>query len=59
MPKYQLLVYPTAGATTNRPSYQASQETAPLNKAGMEWFFKNYLRPPCRWPRPVHQPGGR
>ena len=47
MPKYQLLVYPIAGSATNTPSYLANTETAPLNKAGMEWFFKNYLRTPA------------
>ncbi|WP_133272703.1 alpha/beta hydrolase [Hymenobacter radiodurans] len=44
LPKHQLLVYPIAGYDTTTPSYQKSTETAPLNKAGMEWFFKNYLR---------------
>jgi len=47
LPKYQVLVYPIAGSDTNTPSYQANTETAPLNKAGMEWFFKNYLRTPA------------
>ncbi|SFQ00184.1 alpha/beta hydrolase [Hymenobacter arizonensis] len=44
LPKYQLLVYPIAGSATNTPSYQSNTETMPLNKAGMEWFFKHYLR---------------
>lgn len=44
LPKYQVLVYPIAGSDTNTASYQANTETAPLNKAGMEWFFKNYQR---------------
>ncbi|MDO7849257.1 alpha/beta hydrolase [Hymenobacter sp. M29] len=44
LPKYQVLVYPIAGSDTNTPSYQANTETAPLNKGGMEWFFKNYQR---------------
>ncbi|MBG8556285.1 alpha/beta hydrolase [Hymenobacter guriensis] len=47
LPKHQLLVYPIAGSDTNTPSYQASTETKPLDKAGMEWFFKNYLRTPA------------
>ena len=47
LPKYQLLVYPIAGSATTTPSYQANTETAPLNKAAMEWFFKNYLRTPA------------
>ncbi|GAA4020590.1 hypothetical protein GCM10022409_00050 [Hymenobacter glaciei] len=44
LPKYQVLVYPIAGSDTNTPSYKANTETAPLNKGGMEWFFKNYQR---------------
>ncbi|GAA3970649.1 alpha/beta hydrolase [Hymenobacter antarcticus] len=47
LPKYQVLVYPIAGYDMNTPSYQANTETAPLNKAGMGWFFKNYLRTPA------------
>ncbi|MBF9222456.1 alpha/beta hydrolase [Hymenobacter ruricola] len=47
LPKYQVLVYPIAGSDTNTPSYQANTETAPLNKGGMEWFFKNYQRTPA------------
>ena len=46
LPKYQVLVYPIAGYDMNTPSYQNNTETAPLNKAGMAWFFKNYLRTP-------------
>ena len=44
LPKYQVLVYPIAGSDTNTASYLANTETAPLNKAGMQWFFKNYQR---------------
>ena len=47
LPKYQLLAYPIAGYDLNTASYQANTETAPLNKAGMAWFFKNYLRTPA------------
>ena len=47
LPKYQVLVYPIAGYDMNTPSYQKNTETAPLNKAGMGWFFKNYLRTPA------------
>ncbi|MGY2134964.1 alpha/beta hydrolase [Hymenobacter sp. HD11105] len=47
LPKYQLLVYPIAGYDLNTPSYQQNTETAPLNKAGMAWFFQNYLRSPA------------
>ena len=47
LPKYQVLVYPIAGYDMNTPSYQKNTETAPLNKGGMAWFFKNYLRTPA------------
>jgi acetyl esterase len=47
MPKYQVLVYPVAGSDMNTPSYQKNTETLPLNKGGMEWFFKHYSRTPA------------
>ncbi|MDO7877546.1 alpha/beta hydrolase fold domain-containing protein [Hymenobacter sp. ASUV-10] len=47
LPKYQVLVYPVAGYDMNTPSYQKNTETLPLNKGGMEWFFKHYLRTPA------------
>lgn len=47
MPKHQLLVYPIAGYDVNTASYQGNTETLPLNKAGMVWFFENYLRSPA------------
>lgn len=48
LPKYQLLVYPIAGYDQNTPSYKASEAGyKPLDKAGMGWFFKNYLRTPA------------
>ena len=53
LPKYQVLVYPIAGYDMNTPSYLANTETAPLNKAGMAWFFKNYLRSPADGKNPL------
>lgn len=48
LPKYQVLVYPIAGYDQNTPSYKASEAGyKPLDKAGMGWFFKNYLRTPA------------
>lgn len=47
LPKYQVLVYPIAGYDQNTPSYLKNTDTAPLNKAAMGWFFKNYLRTPA------------
>lgn len=44
MPIHQLLVYPVAGTDMTTPSYQANQNSAPLNAGMMSWFMKNYLR---------------
>ena len=38
-----IAVYPIAGKDTSTPSYVENQNAAPLGKADMEWFFKNYL----------------
>ncbi|GAC1301448.1 MAG: alpha/beta hydrolase [Mucilaginibacter sp.] len=38
-----LAVYPIADSDTNTPSYTKNADAKPLNKAMMEWFFKNYL----------------
>ena len=37
-------VYPIATKNTSAPSYIENQNAAPLGKADMEWFFKNYLK---------------
>jgi acetyl esterase/lipase len=42
--RHVLSVYPIAGADTNTESYRENAMAKPLNKAMMEWFFKNYLR---------------
>ena len=47
LPKYQVLVYPIAGYDFNTPSYLKSTDYKPLNKALMQWFFKQYLRTPA------------
>ena len=43
MPAYQLLVYPITDNDFNTPSYVENAQAKPLNKAMMEWFFKQYL----------------
>jgi len=43
-PVYQVLVYPIAGYDLNTPSYLENAQAKPLDKAGMAWFFENYLR---------------
>lgn len=47
LPKYQLLVYPIAGYDTNTASYRENAQAKPLNKAMMDWFFRQYLRDPA------------
>lgn len=47
LPVHQLLVYPVAGADMNTASYQENENARPLNKAGMTWFFENYLSGPA------------
>lgn len=42
LPVHQLLVYPVVDNDTNTGSYQENAQAKPLNKAMMEWFFKNY-----------------
>lgn len=34
-------VYPVAGTNLDTPSYTKNENAKPLNKAGMEWFFKH------------------
>ena len=46
MPLYVLSVYPIAGTATNTPSYMKNANAIPLNKSGMEWFFKNAISKP-------------
>ena len=44
LPVHQLLVYPIANYDTDSPSYRENADAKPLSKAGMQWFFRNYLR---------------
>ena len=46
MPVYQALVYPVAGDNVDTPSYIENANSKPLNRAGMQWFFKQYLNSP-------------
>ncbi len=43
-PVHMVLVYPVAGNDTNTPSYQENANAKPLNKAMMEWFFKETIK---------------
>ena len=43
MPIYQVLVYPIADNNVETPSYVENAKAKPLDRAGMQWFFKNYL----------------
>lgn len=46
LPVHELLVYPVAGNDLNTESYKENANAKPLNKAMMDWFFKNYMRSP-------------
>ena len=46
MPVAELLVYPIAGYDFTTPSYRENASAKPLDKAGMQWFFKQYLKSP-------------
>lgn len=44
LPLHQLLVYPVTDAWFDTPSYnEYTDPKLPLNKAGMQWFWKHYL----------------
>jgi acetyl esterase/lipase len=44
-PAHAVLVYPVAGTDLTTPSYGEHADARPLNKAMMEWFFRQYLAP--------------
>lgn len=56
LPVHQLLVYPITNWAYDTPSYQENLKTVPLNKAGMEWFGKYYLRTPADAANPLASP---
>ncbi len=45
-PVYQLLVYPITNYAFDTASYNENAEAIPLNKPGMQWFFRYYLNNP-------------
>lgn len=47
VPLHILSVYPVAGSDTNTPSYRENANAAPLNRAGMNWFFYHTGRTPA------------
>jgi acetyl esterase/lipase len=46
MPACQILLYPLASGSLDSPSYHDNAESAPLGKAGMEWFFRHAFADP-------------
>lgn len=56
LPIHQLLVYPITDWSYDTPSYKENLETLPLNKAGMEWFGKYYLRSSADAANPMASP---
>lgn len=47
MPIYQVLVYPIADDNLETASYVENAKAKPLDRAGMQWFFKQYLKSPA------------
>jgi acetyl esterase len=47
LPVHILSVYPIADGDTQSASYDEYADAMPLNRAGMAWFFDNYLRTPA------------
>ncbi|MES2637142.1 MAG: alpha/beta hydrolase [Pseudomonadota bacterium] len=47
MPVYQVLVYPIADNNVETASYIENAKAKPLDKAAMQWFFKQYFRTPA------------
>lgn len=47
MPIYQVLVYPIADNNVETASYVENAKAKPLDRAGMQWFFKNYFNTPA------------
>ena len=47
MPLHQVLVYPIADDETDTASYKENAKAKPLDRAGMQWFFKQYLKTPA------------
>jgi len=47
MPIYQVLVYPITDDNVETASYVENAQAKPLNRAGMQWFFKHYLKTPA------------
>ena len=45
MPVYLGLIYPVAQTGFDTPSYRENANAKPLNRAMMQWFFKNAARP--------------
>lgn len=47
LPVHVLSVYPIADGDTDSPSYVENATAKPLSRAGMQWFFRHYLRSPA------------
>jgi acetyl esterase len=43
MPVHQMLIYPVTNYAFDTPSYQENANAKPLSKAGMQWFWGQYL----------------
>ena len=52
MPVHQLLVYPVTNDDMNTPSYLEYANAQPLNKPGLEWFYKYTFQNPAAYSNP-------
>lgn len=55
-PVHQLLVYPVINFAFDTPSYLEHAEAQPLNRAMMEWFWRQYLPDPAAGLSPQASP---
>lgn len=44
MPSHQLLICPITNAAFDTPSYRINRDARPVDRAGMQWFFDQYLK---------------
>lgn len=56
LPVHQLLVYPVCDYAFDTPSYLEYANAKPLSKAGMVWFYNNYLQSPAQGNDPYASP---
>lgn len=56
MPVHQMLVYPVTNYAFDTPSYQENANAKPLSRAGMQWFWRQYLNSEADGSNPYASP---